>query len=334
MKFIRYCSVLILPLLIQQSLAMGYDEGDVAYIDEVLEFNPGSGITSFADPSAATGPFDSFDRTNDRFVSLGEQGSITLKFTDNALIASGNARNDLAIYESGAEPEATKIEISHNGVQWIDLGVTDALFHTIDIDAFYSQGVQVGVPYFYVRLTDIVDGTEDNGNADPDGGQPFSGADIDAIGAISTVLCSEGVCPDLVTPEPFQYYVIHKATGFKLSTCGPDDGTEITVVNPEQNSDCEKWQKVSTGNYFYLKSVAADGYIRPRGVSNDVPIKVHPTSWTGNFMKWSLQDTGDGYGYLVNRRSQKYIFSDGETVTHASKQWKGDYTRWRLVPVQ
>lgn len=127
-------------------------------------------------------------------------------------------------------------------------------------------------------------------------------------------------------------YIIHKATGKKVSTCGPID-TQVAMVDASATNECAQWEQVKTGNFFYLRSVGIDGYIRPRGLSNGIPIKVHPTSWTGNYTQWSTQDTGDGYFHLVNRQTQKFAFTRGDLLEQESKKWRGDWTRFTFEPV-
>lgn len=131
------------------------------------------------------------------------------------------------------------------------------------------------------------------------------------------------------------FYIVHKATGKKVHTCGPNTGTEVEVVDGDFTGTCAQWERVtSNGRFFFLRNVAADGYIRPRGLSNGIPIKLHSTDWTGNYTQWSYETTGDGFGYLVNRQTKKYAYSDGDVFLQESKNWKGDFTRWQFVPVQ
>ncbi len=69
------------------------------------------------------------------------------------------------------------VAISTNASSWIDLGDVKGQPTSIDIDPIV--GVTLWEKYSYVRLTDIL----------PDQtGSPFGEADIDAVGAISTVV--------------------------------------------------------------------------------------------------------------------------------------------------
>ncbi len=114
------------------------------------------------------------------FVSLGDGGSITLRFLDNALTGSGNADPDLFIFEVGPDVEDTFVDVSTDGLVWTSVGAVGGSFATVDIDAF---GFGPGTLITWVRLTD---------DPDLDGQAGITvGADIDAVGAISTQLIPE-----------------------------------------------------------------------------------------------------------------------------------------------
>lgn len=114
------------------------------------------------------------------FASLGDGGSITLRFTDNVLTGSNDGALDLWIFEVGPDIEDTFVEISSNGTTWIAVGKVFGSTAGIDIDAF---GYGTESSFAYVRLTD--DGAE----GDQTG--ISVGADIDAVGAISTRIVPE-----------------------------------------------------------------------------------------------------------------------------------------------
>lgn len=110
------------------------------------------------------------------YVSLGDGGSITLRFVDNFLTGSDDADPDLWIYEIGPDVEDTFVEISTDNIVWVSVGEVSGSTSTIDIDAF---GYGASSAFSYIRLTD-----------DPnEGGQsgPTVGADIDAVEALSSV---------------------------------------------------------------------------------------------------------------------------------------------------
>lgn len=109
------------------------------------------------------------------FVSLGNGGRITLQFTDNALVGSDTPDLDLWIFEVGPDIEDTFVSISRTGSTWFDVGKVFGTTGGVDIDAY---GFGSSDLFHFVRLRD-----------DPsEGGTTGAtvGADIDAVGAIST----------------------------------------------------------------------------------------------------------------------------------------------------
>ena len=97
---------------------------------------------------------------------------------DNALTGSDNSDIDLWVFEVGGEIEDTFIEISTDGIVWSPVGKVFGSVAGVDIDAF---GFGSGDTFPFVRLTDDTD--EDSQCCNNS-----LGADIDAVGAISTVV--------------------------------------------------------------------------------------------------------------------------------------------------
>jgi hypothetical protein len=167
-----------------------FPAGAASFADAVDSYDPvinaGEPTAPHRDSANAVGVPDyagDNDCTGDpgcSFVSLGDGGSITLRFLDNALTGSGNADPDLFVFEVGPDIEDTFVEISMDGLLWESVGSVGGSFATVDIDAF---GFGPGDLFTWVRLTD-----------DPllDGQSGITvGADIDAVGAISTALLPE-----------------------------------------------------------------------------------------------------------------------------------------------
>lgn len=127
----------------------------------------------------ASGQTCFFSQTQDNclFASLGVGGVLTVEFVDNRLIGSGDASDDLWIYEIGPDIEDTFVEISMDGNTWMDVGSVTGSTKGVDIDAFGFGPSDVSR---FVRLTD------DPNEGDIDG--ETVGADIDAIAANSTTL--------------------------------------------------------------------------------------------------------------------------------------------------
>jgi hypothetical protein len=119
--------------------------------------------------------------TSCTFVSLGSGGSLVLRFTDNVLTGSGSSAFDLWVFEIGPDVEDTFVAVSEDGIAWLEVGKVSGGTRGIDLD-FYGYGTSS--EFAYVRLID-----------DPDEGSrtgATAGADIDAVGAISTRVFSVG----------------------------------------------------------------------------------------------------------------------------------------------
>lgn len=124
-----------------------------------------AGVNSCASQAACT------------FASLGSGGSIVLRFDDNFLTGSDSNALDIWVFEVGPNVEDTFVDISKDGVTWFSVGKVFGSTAGIDIDAFGFASVDL---FSFVRLTD--DPNEGGGGS---GGTV--GADIDSVGAISTI---------------------------------------------------------------------------------------------------------------------------------------------------
>jgi hypothetical protein len=122
------------------------------------------------------------------FVSLGAGGTLILRFTDNVLTGSDSSADDLWIFEIGPDVEDTTVDVSVDGLTWLSVGAVTGSTRGIDIDAF---GYDSSFAFSFVRLIDVYnEGQQGNGGS--------VGADIDAVGAISTrrIIVDNGI------PEP------------------------------------------------------------------------------------------------------------------------------------
>lgn len=180
-----------------------FPQGAVSFADGVVDYSPGPG----APAAAYQGSFNALGVPNYAgantcasqagctFVSLGDGGSITLSFVDNKLTGSNSAALDLWIFEVGPDVEDTYVEISKDGSVWHSVGKVFGTTAGIDIDSF---GFGTADLFAFVRLTD-----DTNEGGQGSGGTV--GADIDAVGAISTVSTS--------VPEPITMLLL----GFGLA---------------------------------------------------------------------------------------------------------------------
>jgi len=167
-----------------------FPQGAVSFADAVVAYEPGFGGGSLpsaanSEPSNALGVPEVPGSTSIGacgglpadcpFVSLASGGRLTLRFVDNVLTGSDSAALDLWIFEVGPDIEDTFVEVSADGVTWTAVGKVFGSTGGIDIDAF---GFTSADALAFVRLRD-----------DPaEGGASgaSAGADIDAVGAITT----------------------------------------------------------------------------------------------------------------------------------------------------
>jgi len=107
------------------------------------------------------------------FVSLGCGGILTVEFTDNGFMNLKG--NDLYIFEVGPSKESAKIEISQNGIDWLYVGQISGGKSTIELS---DSNIDTDTVFYFVRITDLKKLCKSKS----------SGADIDAIGAINSVI--------------------------------------------------------------------------------------------------------------------------------------------------
>lgn len=150
--------------------------GPASFADEVVTLRMGDPqpIPEGEDARNALGPADYVANIwqAPRAVSLGNGGSITLRFTDNVLVDVDGP--DLFIFEIGPNPEAISVDVSADGETWIAVGVAPGGLCAIDI----GPHVDPEEVFRYVRLGDVRDNGGDS--------EAWPGADIDAVGAIGS----------------------------------------------------------------------------------------------------------------------------------------------------
>lgn len=177
---------LCLPARAEIFGGVDFPQGAVSFADAVVAYAPvingGAPSAPHRVPANALGVPD-YSGDNDctgnlscAFVSLGQGGVLTLQFVDNLLTGSGNNAFDLWIFEVGPDVEDTFVEVSGDGQNWTAVGKVFGGTRGIDIDAF---GFNVNSTLAFVRLRD--DPNEGGGSGNT------AGADIDAVGAISTI---------------------------------------------------------------------------------------------------------------------------------------------------
>lgn len=152
-----------------------FPDGDVSFADDYRDVVVG-------DPAPTAGNFDpaaSLGAPDNSAYSLGQGGFMTLEFTDNSLTGSGDDRADLHIFEVGPLVEDTFVWISTDNENFISLDKVTGSTSSIDIDPYLlDAGIDPFTQFSYVRLQD--DPNENTSNV------TYAGADIDAVGAITS----------------------------------------------------------------------------------------------------------------------------------------------------
>lgn len=141
--------------------------GDISFADSLVAFNPGEEAGNT--PMEALGPSQGQDPRKVEYVNLGLDGSIVLFFEDNAITDING--NDIYVFELG-QIEPTRLSISKDGQNWIDVGQIEGGTAGLDIAEF----VKPGETFNYLKLKDL---------------KTYSGipgADIDAVAAIGGAL--------------------------------------------------------------------------------------------------------------------------------------------------
>jgi hypothetical protein len=161
-----------------------FPQGAISFADAVGVYEPGlqglAPTAPFRLPGSALGAPDFTNATctaaTCEFVSLGVGGRLSLRFVDNLLTGSDSNAADLWVFEIGEDVEDTTVEVSVDGVNWLSVGSVGGSISGVDLDAFGYGSTSV---FSWVRLQDVAAADSTTGIT--------VGADIDAVGAISTI---------------------------------------------------------------------------------------------------------------------------------------------------
>lgn len=149
--------------------------GSISFADSLIDFKVGNPppIEKYRDSTQCLHEPNYRNYRTPNFVSLGCGGVLTVQFTDNGFMNLPG--DDLYIFEVGPSRESAKIEISEDGKTWIYAGKISGGKSAVDLE---DQGIDTQTVFYFLRITDL----EDLCNS------ISAGADIDAIGAISSVV--------------------------------------------------------------------------------------------------------------------------------------------------
>ena len=144
--------------------------GEMAFADSVVAYDVGSPApsASIRIPQRVLGEPDFVQDQVAGDLTLGCGGSVTVAFSRVFLVDAPGT--DLHVFEVGPAVEPSRVEISADGVNWIDLGRVEGGKASIDIASF----VRPGERFSYVRITDLRSHCEGE----------WPGADIDAVAAV------------------------------------------------------------------------------------------------------------------------------------------------------
>jgi len=165
-----------------------FPQGDISFADRVISFSrPDDVSDELADPARVLGPPDTDTTSLGNSPEGGCAAPLVVEFVDNYLIDVDG--DDLYIFEAGPAVEATSLEISVDGRTWIPIGRIEGSTRGVDIAGFVSAGQR----FPFVRLCDFPDGNTS--------GAPWAGPDIDAIGAIGSVVRPPGEVPPVIADD-------------------------------------------------------------------------------------------------------------------------------------
>ncbi len=179
-----------------------FPQGTSSFADQVIRYDPtysgGTVPTSpdYNDPLQSLGPPDESGGIG--AVALGDGGLLELLFVDNLLTNSGSNAFDLHVFEIGTAIESTLVSVRPtaataallgpvfdlNGDGFYEVGGISGGVASIDIDAFFTGFAAGALRFDAVQLVD-------DPNQGPSGSGDTVGADIDAVGAISSVKVPE-----------------------------------------------------------------------------------------------------------------------------------------------
>lgn len=149
--------------------------GKISFADKLVEFKAGkpAPVEKYRDSIQCLHEPNYTNYRNPSFVSLGCGGHLVVEFTDNGF--KNLPGDDLYIFEVGPSRESAKIEISENNEDWIYAGTISGGKSSINLS---DENIDRDVVFHFIRITDLGDLCR----------SISAGADIDAIGAINSVI--------------------------------------------------------------------------------------------------------------------------------------------------
>ncbi|MEM7583566.1 MAG: hypothetical protein AAF560_09325 [Acidobacteriota bacterium] len=243
-----------------------FPQGASSFADDYIRYDTkfmgGPSPTRNIEPETALGV------PNGPNVSLGRGGLLEVLFTDNLLTNSGSSADDLHVFEVGADIEETLVSVRglpetqsrlveagfepDNG--FFSIGKISGATSSIDIDEHFQSFAAGELQFDAVRLIDNPNQGEKSG--------PTVGADIDAVGAISSVL--------LAAPSAVRVIAQGRLSSTEVGVPGGDVDVSQTIVLQE-----DAILTVSSyGSINYKKPKKANAGVEMRIILNNVAVAV------------------------------------------------------------
>lgn len=147
----------------------------ISFADKLIQYNVGkpAPIHKYRDSLQYLQEPNYKNYQTPNFVSLGCGGVLIVEFTDNGFMNLPG--DDLYIFEVGPSTEDAKVEISQNGKDCIYAGKIAGGKSSIELS---KEGIDEETVFYFLKITDLKDLCRSKS----------AGADIDAIGAINSVI--------------------------------------------------------------------------------------------------------------------------------------------------
>ncbi|MCZ4407707.1 T9SS type A sorting domain-containing protein [Cryomorphaceae bacterium 1068] len=257
----------------------------LSFADEVLDYENTCSSNGQTDPDLALGVPDFVSGANN-YVSLG-RGSITLGFTNNTLINSGNSDPDLFVFEIGSAVEGSTIELrplnaeteniliaqgvpDADGDGFYDLGSIGGSTASVDIDVLIGDLGFNSVQFDAIQITDLPGSCS--------GSTP--GADIDAVCALSSLPCVIGASCDDGNPNTENDIFDSSCNCVGTPICLADAGS-LSIVNTSIELDSPEVLVSATTNG---DAVVPSGFSTLYLLTSGTGLIIEQTNGSPNFM--------------------------------------------------